>query len=122
MADTKEVDAIARLSLLGSTPSDETIRGERTGIIDSDGSFWSYLREDAKKHPALEDQLHRKLIAKLAENPLYNSRLKEAAAEVLKNFGLDDQGQKISKLRKRQMSGDAGSTFNDYTMRRMYDK
>ena len=57
---------------------------------DDEGSY-RCLWEDAKRHPQLEEDLRDKLV-ELANPPYPPGRLRNAAIQVLNNYGLDSQG------------------------------
>ena len=57
-----------------------------------DEGSYQCLWEDAKRHPPLEEDLRNKLVD-LAKDP--PGRLRSAAIQVLKNYGLDSQGDAI---------------------------
>ena len=61
----------------------------------SEGSLWC-LREDAKRHPKLGPQLHNKLV-QLA-NQFISPNLTGAAVKVLKNYGLDINGNPLPEV------------------------
>lgn len=71
------------------------------------------LREDAKLHPIFEDSLRQKLVELIIDSRSNN--LAEAARGVLKNFGLDEYGNKLPMLevpkpmQQFEVSGDASS-------------
>ena len=60
-----------------------------------DEGSYRCLWEDAKRHPQLEEDLRTKLV-ELAKYP--PGRLRSAAIQVLKNYGLDSQGDAINDL------------------------
>jgi hypothetical protein len=72
------------------------------------GRGYALLWEDAKRHPNLpvEDPRLCKELMELATDPRYNehSNLKNAATALVEIYGLNDQGEERSKLRRPQLS------------------
>ena len=79
------------------------------------GGSWSRLKEDARKHPKLEE--FEELRKKLVELAKHQSPVGRDAGNVLHSHGWDAHGQKIDAhvekplLHKRQISGDAASVM-----------
>ena len=58
---------------------------------DREGNLWC-LKEDARQHPKLEQPLIRKLVELANPQPGFQVGLRSTATRVLKNYGLDAQG------------------------------
>ena len=75
---------------------------------------WRLVREDAKQHPILEPFLIKKLVALIEDKSIedeFSINPKEAAKVVLRNYGMDEHGEKlpVEDCQQQQVSGNASS-------------